>query len=63
MLVSGDVNRGIVVWDPESGKKVREWQQPATFNQLVFAADSRHLAIANTDGAIYIVRLGAVAGK
>ena len=58
-LVSGDPDRRIVLWTAtsETGKPSREWFQRSTFNQLLFAPDSRHLAIANTDGTIYILRL------
>jgi WD40 repeat protein len=56
-LVSGDSEQRIVLWDAEKSEKIREWKQPSPFNQLLFAPDSRHLAIANTNGTIYILRL------
>jgi WD40 repeat protein len=62
-LLSGDSERRIVLWDPDSGKKVREWQHRASFRQLLFAPDSRHLAMANDDGTIYILRLAPPPAK
>jgi serine/threonine protein kinase/WD40 repeat protein len=43
-----------------SGQKVlRDWELPGTVEDLSFSSDSRHLALANGNGTLYILRLAA----
>ena len=47
----------VILWDPATGKRLREW----TFNEItyraIYAADSRHLAVPLGTGVTYILRL------
>jgi len=44
-----------------SGQKVlRDWELPGTIEDLSFSPDSRHLALANSNGTLYVLRLAAV---
>jgi formylglycine-generating enzyme required for sulfatase activity len=45
------------LWDMSSGKKLHEWQFPGPVNGVAFAADGRHLATANSNGTIYLLRI------
>jgi len=47
----------IVVWDVSSGVRLHEWQFPGSVFGLALAADGRHLAAANANGTISILRL------
>src|SRR5206468_663019 len=49
-----------VVIEVPTGKRLKEWQFPAPVRGLAFAPDNRHLAIANGNGTIYVMRLAAV---
>jgi WD40 repeat protein len=55
LLSAGDDGR-ILLWT-QTGKKRREWRLPGPVAQAVFAADGRHLATANANGTVYILRL------
>ncbi len=46
-----------VVWDTATEEPVLKWQQPGGINGAAFAPDSRHLATANGNTTIYILRL------
>ena len=55
------VGSTVVVLDMPAGKKEKEWQFPGPVHGLAFAPDSRHLAVANGNGTIYILRLSGEA--
>ena len=40
-----------------SGNKWKEWHFPGPVHGVTFAPDSRHLAVANGNGTIYLLRL------
>jgi WD40 repeat protein/serine/threonine protein kinase len=48
----------VIVWDLKDLKKPRQqWQLPAAVNGVTFDAKGRHLATANANGTIFILRL------
>jgi serine/threonine-protein kinase len=47
----------IVIWTIASGDKLREWQLPGPVHAIALAADGRHLATANGNGTVYLLRL------
>jgi WD40 repeat protein len=47
----------IIVWDVAAGDKFREWHLPGPVWDIAFAADGRHLATANGNGTVYVLRL------
>lgn len=48
----------VLVWNPSTGKRHFQWKFPGDVKALAFAPDGRHLATANTNGTVYILRLG-----
>jgi WD40 repeat protein len=51
---TGDVS----VWNGYGLKPAFKWQFPGRVRCLAFAGDSRHLAVAQNNGTIYLMRLG-----
>jgi WD40 repeat protein/tRNA A-37 threonylcarbamoyl transferase component Bud32 len=60
-LASTGLDHRVVVWDTHNGQKRYTWQMPGEVGVLAFASDSRHLALGNANGTIYILRLDAAA--
>jgi WD40 repeat protein len=56
-LVSTDYQCGMVLWDVAAGDRRREWQFPGRVQAAAFAPDGRHLATANVNGTVYVLRL------
>jgi len=57
-LVAGSAIDGrVIIWDTATRKVVQDWQLAGAVHGVAFAADSRHLAIANGNGTAYILRL------
>jgi WD40 repeat protein len=54
-LVSAALDRKLIFWDI-SGKKLRELQFPSVIHQIAIAPDGRHVATANGNGTIYVLR-------
>jgi WD40 repeat protein len=56
-MVTVGIDGKVILWDPASAKRLREW----TFNELtyraIYAADSRHLAVPVGTGVTYILRI------
>jgi WD40 repeat protein len=46
----------VVMWDAD-GRKLREWAFPGVVCGVAFAPDGRHLATANSNGTVYVLRL------
>jgi len=46
----------ITLWDAVTGRKLREWQFPGQVYASI-TPDGRHLATANANGTVYILRL------
>jgi len=47
----------VVLLEMPSGNELKKWQFPGPVHGLAFAPDSRHLAVANGNGTVYILRL------
>ena len=47
----------LTLWDADAARKVREVTLPGPVLSFSFAADGRHLATANANGTVYILRL------
>jgi WD40 repeat protein len=50
-------DHALIVWDPASGRKLREWRLPGPVRWARFATDGRHLLTANGNGTVYVLRL------
>ena len=57
VLASAGGDGRIILWDVAAGKKLHEWQLPGPVPAVRFAPDGRHLAFANLNATIYILRL------
>jgi hypothetical protein len=49
-----------MVWDAAAAKKLSEWELPGRVYTVAFAPDGRHIATANANATIYILRLAKV---
>jgi WD40 repeat protein len=49
----------VIVWNTANGDK-KEWHLPGPAGGIAFAPDSRHLATANFNGTIYILRVADI---
>jgi WD40 repeat protein len=58
LLATVDGDEKVVVFDAVTGAKRHAWQLPGPVSTVAFAADGRHLATANGNGTIYILRFG-----
>lgn len=47
----------LVVWDTASGKALRTWDWPLPCRSVAFAHDGKHLAVGNSNGTVYVLRL------
>ncbi len=61
LAASSQTDRKVFVWEFPSGKLHNEWSFPEHTGGVSFALDGRHLAVAGSRGAIYILRVPAEA--
>ncbi len=61
-LAFSAVSSRVVVCDAATGKRLRNWSFPGAVHGVAFAPDSRHLAVANANGTVYLLRLGPPSG-
>ncbi len=62
-MATVDGNEQVVGYDALTGKKRFGWQLAGPVNTVTFAADGRHLATANGNGTVYILRVAPPQGK
>ena len=56
-MVTVGLEGKVILWDPATAKRLREWVLNETTYRAYYAADSRHLAIPLGTGVTYILRL------
>ena len=56
-LVTGDGSGRIVLWDPATAQQRQTLQLPGPVYAFDVAQDGRHLAVANANGTVYVLRL------
>jgi WD40 repeat protein len=56
-LFTADATARVVEWDRDLKKQLRAWDFPGPVAALALSADDRHLATANANGTVYILRL------
>jgi WD40 repeat protein len=62
-LVSAGEDGQVIMHGPRSGQALNAWRIPGPVRQVAVASDGRHLATANANGTVYILRVRPVAGK
>ncbi len=55
-LAAGCDDGTVLIWDTD-GKGIQRWRQSGPVRSVSFTADGRHLAIGNSNGTVYILRL------
>lgn len=55
--VSSGADGRVILWEVASASSLRQWQLPGPVFGAAFAHDGRHLATANGNGTVYILRL------
>ncbi len=61
VAVIGQKTGKVFLYNPADGTLAKSWTFPAPPTDLQFAADGRHLAIANPNGTVYVLRLESAA--
>jgi formylglycine-generating enzyme required for sulfatase activity len=56
-VVSAALDGRVILSESASGATLREWHLPCPVHSVAFAADGRHLATANANGTVYILRI------
>jgi WD40 repeat protein len=59
-LASSGEDGLIVLWDAKTGETLWDWQLPGSVSGLAAASDGKHLATANSNGTVYILRLSGL---
>ena len=49
----------LILWDAESGKRLKEWIFGEQIGGVALTTDGRHLAVGVNTGVIYILRLAS----
>lgn len=57
LVAASALDGKVLVWDAASGKVQHEWQLPGPVHGVSFDARGRHLAIANANATVFILRL------
>ena len=57
LLASADRGGRVILRETATGKARDNWKLPGAVNGLAFAADGKHLALANFNGTVYVLRL------
>ncbi len=60
-LASAGRDGRVILWDTATGAKWHEWLLPGLVHDVTYAADGRHLVIANGNGTAYVLRLPPIA--
>jgi serine/threonine protein kinase len=59
-LITASNDGRLIEWRVADGSKLRTWQFPASVHRAALAPDGRHLAVANDNGTVAILRLAPV---
>ena len=57
LVVAGSDGK-VVLWNVQRERLLHQWSFPGRVHDLAFSSDSRHLALANGNGTVYVVRVG-----
>jgi WD40 repeat protein len=62
-LISASEDGQVILHGPSSGQPLNAWRFPGAVRGVALAVDGRHVATANANGTVYILRLRAFTGK
>jgi WD40 repeat protein len=62
-LVSAGEDGQVILHGPRSGQPLHAWRFPGAVRNVAVAVDGRHLATANANGTVYVLRLRTFSGK
>jgi WD40 repeat protein len=62
-MASAGQDKSVRIWNTATGEKTLEWLLPHEPRAVAFSSEGRHLAIGNSDGAIFVVRLAAAKSR
>jgi WD40 repeat protein len=62
-VVSAGKDGRVILWDPATAEARHTWRLPGEVRAAVFTPDGRHLAIANSNGTVYFLRLALISPK
>lgn len=60
LLASAGADKWVRIWDVGKGEKTHGWQLEDEPRALAFATDSRHLAVGNSDGTLFVLRMSSL---
>jgi WD40 repeat protein/tRNA A-37 threonylcarbamoyl transferase component Bud32 len=62
-LISAGEDGQVILHGPISGQTIKSWQFPGAILSVAISNDGRHLATANSNGTVYVLRLWPAPGK
>jgi hypothetical protein len=63
MVTANCADGQATLWDVPAAKKLGEWRFATAVNDIAFAPDGRHLATANANGTVFIIRIAAASSR
>jgi WD40 repeat protein len=60
VLVSAGEDGQVILWEATTGAVIWDWQLPGAVSGVAAALDGKHLATANSNGTVYVLRLSLI---
>ena len=59
-LLSAGEDGQVILWSARTGETLWDWQLPGAVSAVAAAPDGRHIATANSNGTVYVLRVSRV---